>query len=173
MPFSTASYFAGAGTVFAAAAIGFAGAITIKNPTQGPQPPNRVERVAASTPLPRAAPDSTTDAAPAQGTPPSQPPQAAAQQQPIAQQPAFTPAPVIANDDDEKRELAKIREAQLQAAARKKAERRRLAERKQRQEELDAATAQGRQIDRDDVREVVVRRDQFETPRSGFFGGDN
>jgi hypothetical protein len=69
--------------------------------------------------------------------------------------------------------LTKIREAQLQAAARKKAERRKLAERRRRQEELDAATAQVRQTDRDDVREVVVRRDQFETPRFGFFGGDN
>ncbi len=108
MAFSTTSYFAGVGTVFAAIMLGFAGGFVISNPSQKVEPPNKVERVNASAPLPK--PPDAQAAAPvpaeAASTPlvaaaqrvaeqkPVAQQQAVSQQQPVSQQPAVAPAPV-------------------------------------------------------------------------------
>jgi len=201
MSFNTSSYFAGVGTVFVAVTLGFAGGYAISNSTQKQEPPNRLERVAANAPVPSpssaeaavpvAKPDksavplpvATAEPAPSQAAPPqAAPPQTApsppiaAQQPPPAQEQAAQPPaaaaapPVVARDDAA--ELAKIREADLKAAERKRAQRRKWAERQRHQQDLDAATAQVRQIDRGDG-ELVVQRGPMETPRFGFFGNDD
>ena len=186
MPINTSSYFAGVATAFAAVALGFAGGFIVSNPTQKVEPPNRVERVAANAPLPNppgvqtaapvAQPDTAAPVPPAAAPEPAAPQPVAEQpppaQQQAAQQPAAapTPVPVVAKDDAA--ELAKIREADLKAAERKRAQHRRWAERQRHQQELDAATAQVRQIDRGEG-EVVVQRGPIEMPRLGFFGNND
>ena len=191
MPINTSSYFAGVATAFAAVALGFAGGFIVSNPTQKVEPPNRVERVAANAPLPNppgvqtaapvAQPDTAAPVPPAAASEPAAPQPVAeqspvAQQQPPAQQQAAqqpaaapTPVPVAANDAAE---LAKIREADLRAAERKRAQHRRWAERQRHLQDLDAATAQVRQIDRGEG-EVVVQRGPIEMPRLGFFGNND
>jgi hypothetical protein len=52
MAFSSSSYFAGVATAFVAVGVGFAGGALVT--TSAVQPPNRLERVGASTPLPNA-----------------------------------------------------------------------------------------------------------------------
>jgi hypothetical protein len=182
MPINTSSYFAGVATAFAAVALGFAGGFIVSNTTQKAEPPNRVERVAANAPLPNppgvqaAAPVAQPDTAAPAATPEPAAPQPVAEQPPPQQQPAQqaaaapTPVPAVANDDAA--ELAKIREAELKAAERKRAQHRRWAERQRHQQELDAATAQVRQIDRGEG-EVVVQRGPIEMPRLGFFGNND
>jgi hypothetical protein len=75
MAFSGSSYFAGIGTTFVAVAIGFAGGALVT--TSAVQPPNRLERVTSSAPLPAPAPSSTKTEQPnvaAQGSAPSEAP---------------------------------------------------------------------------------------------------
>jgi hypothetical protein len=184
MPFNTTSYFAGVATAFAAVSLGFAGGFIVSNPTQRVEPPNRVERVAANAPLPNpqgvqaaapvAQPDTAAPVPPAAAPEPAAPqpvaePPPPAQQQ-AAEQPAAAPAPVVAKDDAA--ELAKIREADLKTAERKRAQHRRWAERRRHLQELDAATAQVRQVDRGEG-ELVVQRGPIEMPRLGFFGNND
>jgi hypothetical protein len=183
MPFNTSSYFTGVATAFAAVTLGFAGGFIVSNTTQKVEPPNRVERVAANAPLPNpqgvqaAAPvaqPETAASVPPAAAPESAAPQTVAEQHPPAQQaaeaPAAAPAPAVAKDDAA--ELAKIREADLKAAERKRAQHRRWAERQRHLQELDAATSQVRQIDRGEG-EVVVQRGPIEMPRLGFFGNND
>jgi hypothetical protein len=206
MTFNPTSYFAGIGTVFVAIAVGFGGGLLLTNSAYKSEPPNRLERVASSTPLASpSAPQASPAAAQAPGAPaaapapvsepnPSVPPppqqasaslpqattpppvettQAANQQQPaVANDPPPSSArEVAAKPQDQDNDARKI-------AERKQAERRKWAERKRRQQELENATVEVRRIDRDDVRRIdrddlgreVVQRDIIETPRFGFFG---
>src|SRR5881394_1544060 len=93
MPFNASSYFAGVGTVFAAVALGFAVGFAISNSATKPEPPNRLERVAANAPLSAPAnataakPEDSASAAPAAAAPAAPPPAAST---PAA--PAATPA---------------------------------------------------------------------------------
>jgi hypothetical protein len=205
MSFNTTSYFAGVVTVFTAVTLGFAGGYVMSNATHKPEPPNRIERLAANArpanppgdqaattaPQPAPAPQDAAaqgSAAQASAAAPAPAPQAVAQQQPspqpVAQQQppaqeqssaqpsslqAAAPAPTAAKDDSA--ELAKIHEADLKAAERKRAHRR-WAERQRHQQELDAATAQVRQNDRDDGEEVVQRA-PVQMPRFGLFDNND
>jgi DNA segregation ATPase FtsK/SpoIIIE-like protein len=56
------------------------------------------------------------------------------------------------------------------AAEKKQAERRKWAERKRRQQELEAATVEVRKIERGEGPQEVVQKDTVEMPRLGFFG---
>jgi hypothetical protein len=189
MPINTSSYFAGVATAFAAIALGFGGGFVVSNTTQKVEVPNRVERVAANAPLPTppsvqaAAPVAQPGtAAPVSPVPPAAAPEPAAPQpvaekpppaqQQAAQQPAAAPTPVPVAAKDDAAELAKIREADLKAAERKRAQHRRWAERQRRLQDLDAATTQVRQIDRGEG-EIVVQRGPVEMPRLGFFGNND
>jgi type IV secretory pathway VirB10-like protein len=186
MPINTTSYFAGVATAFAAVALGFAGGFGVSNPTQKVEPPNRVERVAANAPLanpqgvqaaaPVAKPDTAPPVPPAAAPEPAAPQPVAEQQPPAqqqaAQQPAAAPAPAPVVAKDDAAEPAKIREADLKAAERKRAQHRRWAERQRHLQELDAATAQVRQVDRGEG-ELVVQRSPIEVPRLGFFGNND
>jgi hypothetical protein len=57
MAFSSSSYFAGVATAFVAVGVGFAGGALVT--TSAVQPPNRLDRVASSTPLPQSTPSSS------------------------------------------------------------------------------------------------------------------
>jgi len=59
MPFSSSSYFAGVATAFVAVAVGFAGGAMVT--TSAVQPPNRLERVTSSAPLPPSASNSSPE----------------------------------------------------------------------------------------------------------------
>jgi hypothetical protein len=181
MPFNTTSYFAGVATAFAAIALGFAGGFAVSNPTQKVEPPNRVERVAASAPLPNPQsvqagasiqrPDAAASVAPAavtESAPAPQPVEQPPAQEQSAQQPAAVPVPAVARDAAES---ARTREVELRAAERRRAQHRKWAERQHHQQELDAATAQVRQTDRGED-ERVVRREPVAMPRFGLFGDD-
>jgi hypothetical protein len=97
MAFSSSSYFAGVGTVVAAISLGFAGGAMLT--TSAVQPPNRLERVTSSAPLPPSAPSSPASeqsGGTAPPAPPQQPPQtvAAAPSAPAADsQPVQQPQP--------------------------------------------------------------------------------
>jgi hypothetical protein len=220
MAFNPVSFFAGIGTVAAAIAVGFGGGLFMTNTVHKSEAPNRLERVASSAPLatpaaPQApaspiqasiAPDATpapapaaeprSSASPQQVTPPQppQPPpvqttQAANQQPAVATDPPPPLARESAKPQDQDNDARKI-------ADRRHTERRKWAERKRRQQELEGATVETRKIDRDDGSREVVRRDDgsrevvrrddsgrevvrrdivdqrdiIETPRSGLLG---
>jgi hypothetical protein len=233
MAFNPVSYVAGIGTVGVALVVGFGGGLLLTNSAYKPEPPNRLERVAASAPLASAsptqaaiAPDVTAApapepeprpaASPQQVTPP-QPPtakaaQAANQQPAVANDPPPSPRPptakaaqaanqqpAVANDPPPSvsESMAKPQDQEndtRRIAERKQAAHRKWAERKRRQQELEAATVEVRRGDRDDdsrevrrgdrdddSREVrrgdrdddsreVEQRDVVEMPRSLFFG---
>ncbi len=183
MAFNTTSFFAGVGTVFAAVMIGFAGGAMITTPPR--LEPNRVERVAASTPVVAAktetpiAPSvpaaktetSETTAAPDRVI--SLPPKSESSQaalpapQPVAPQ----PQPVVAKDDigSQVDNAKKAREAELKKEADlKKAERRAQQRRERRkQQEIQAAANAVRQMQANgELRQVS----QDAGPRFGFFG---
>ena len=192
MAFNPASYFAGIGTVFVAIAVGFGGGLLMTNSVHQSDPPNRLERVASSTPLPSpSAPQASSPAAqasvvtpaPASEPNPAVPPQQisaspqqvtpppsvetteAAHQPAVANDPPPLAREVAAKPQDQDNEAKKI-------AERKQAERRKWAERKRRQQELEAATVEVRRLDRGDSSREVVQRDVIEMPRLGFFGRD-
>jgi hypothetical protein len=238
MAFNPVSFFAGIGTVFVAIAVGFGGGLLLTSSVKT-EPPNRLERVAGSMPLPT--PSAPQASSPAVQTPTVQTPtvsvvtpapastpapvseanasvpsqQAAAPSQPAAapQPPAAeTPKPpaaettqaanqqsAVANDPPAsvRESAAKPQDEDNDArriAEKKRAEHRKWAERKRRQQELETATDEVRKIDRndrnsndrrysddrnddspvivrrDDDSPVIVRRDIVETPRLGFFG---
>ena len=200
MAFNTSSYCAGVGTVFAAIALGF-GVGAMMTTGSGIQPPNRVERVASSASLPSSTPGQVDAPKPApqeQPAPAAVVPAQASDPAPVVQgQPKPAPAAMAKSEDaatpnaqqpppaqtqtmarsenaaTPRDEHAAVRAAELKREAyRKRAEERKLAERKRRREIDDAANAV-RQMRRDGVRdgmidEVVVERE--ERPRFGFFG---
>jgi hypothetical protein len=67
MAFSSSSYFAGVATAFVAVGVGFAGGALVT--TSAVQPPNRLERVVSSTPLPQSVPSSSAPQAPNAASP--------------------------------------------------------------------------------------------------------
>ncbi len=67
MAFSSSSYFAGMATAFVAVAVGFAGGTLVT--TSAVQPPNRLDRVVSSTPLPQSAPSSSASEQPNAASP--------------------------------------------------------------------------------------------------------
>src|SRR3954447_15718158 len=73
MTFNPVSYFAGIGTVFVAVAVGFGGGLLITSSDHKADPPNRLERIAASAPLA----STTVAVAPASAPSPSATPQLA------------------------------------------------------------------------------------------------
>jgi hypothetical protein len=185
MAFNNSSYFAGIGTVVAAVTLGFAVGAMITS--GGVQPPNRLERVAASAVLPA----SNLHPADAQKAVPGEPTEAADDARPAVQQPpappaimvrseaaatsmAQPPAPaIVARSEDPaaaKNERASARSFELKRETyRRRDDERKFADRKKRQEIEDAANAV-RQMRRDGVIDQVVERDR--TPRFGLFGND-
>jgi hypothetical protein len=180
MAFSTTSFFAGVGTVFAAITLGFAGGAMI---TGSPKvEPNKLERAAAAAPTPApvapakadtaetaSAPDRVVSTTP-QSTPASVMPESTPQ--PVPPQ----PQPVVARDDGASQvdNAKKAREAELKKEnelrrAERRAEHRRAAEWKRRQE-IQAAANAVRRLQRDNDLQEVSQRD--EPPRFGFFGND-
>ena|ERR1700674_5192351 len=194
MAFSTTSFFAGVGTVFAAVTIGFAGGAMI---TTSPKlEPNRLERVAASapavtpsakaetpatppatpvateakaeTPDPAPATDRVIAMAPAPSAQPSAPPQ---------------PQPVTAKDDSAPQigSVSKIRESELRREREKdsmvqRTERRAEARPQLRKrQEIEAAANAVRQMQRDNAVQEVSQRDDSPrdgSSRLGFFGNE-
>jgi hypothetical protein len=134
----------------------------------------------ASAPATQAASVSTAAAVSEPTAPPAAPQQAVPQQPPsAATPPAAKEQPAAATEQPSllREATAKPQDEDSDARriARKKAEHRRWAERKRKQE-LEAATTEVRGVDRDDdqdvnQREIVVQRGIVETPRLlGFFG---
>lgn len=191
MAFNTTSFFAGVGTVFAAVILGFAGGAMITTPPK--MEPNRVERVAASSPLVAAKTDApATPSAQTSETTPApdrvislpqkpdtsqaalpEPPPVAPQPQPVV---APQPQPVMAKDDvaSQVDNAKKAREAELKKEADlRKAEQRRAQQRRERrkQQEIQAAANAVRQMQANgELRQVSREASQDAGPRFGFFG---
>jgi len=185
MAFSTTSFFAGVGTVFAAVTIGFAGGAMI---TTSPRlEPNRLERVAASAPavtpaskaetpaLPLAtgtkteatetapATDRVIAMAPAPSAQPSAPPQA----QPVTAKDDGDNAPQIGSSGTiRESEPRREKESRMQRAERRAEAR--LQPRKR--QEIEAATNAVRKMQRDDAMQEVSQRN--DSLRLGFFGNE-
>jgi hypothetical protein len=187
MAFNTTSYLAGIGSVVVVLSTGFAGGYFLANPAQN-DAPNRLQRVAASAPLPTPAsqptnspkqevaeaPSATPAVAPPQPAP-SQPalPQQAAQQAPVSI------VPVVAKDSEPDHgaiEQDKLRAAEIsRAAERKKIEARKIAERQRKQREIEYAAAAVKRMLHDRNAQQMVENDGPETaapesPRFSFFG---
>jgi hypothetical protein len=202
MAFSTTSFFAGVGTVFAAMVVGFGGGAMMTSTTR--VEPNKLERAAASTPAPSPVVTAKAQApeVPSTSTATAPEPQPAAARNDAAESPpapdrtvALTPtsasqpvpsqpAPVIAKNDatSQAETVKKVQDGESsREAAPKKPERHaeRHRERRRRQDVESAANAV-RQIQRDDYQrddgqqEVIMRRYESprESPRFGFFGDD-
>ena len=193
MAFSNSSYFAGVGTVVAAVTLGFAVGAMITS--GGVQPPNRLERVAASAVLSASNPPPADPAKAAPAEPPAAvPTQAAADDpRPVVQQPPPSPAimvrseaaatptaqqpspvpAIVARSEDAataRNERASARSSEMKRETyRRRDDERKFAERKKRQDIEDAANAV-RQMRRDGVIGEVVERDP--PPRLGLFGND-
>jgi hypothetical protein len=195
MAFSTTSFFAGVGTVFAAVTIGFAGGALLT--TSSPKmEPNRLERVAASNPPTVAATKAETPAVPSVPTtqaeaPPVPAVQAAARNEtaettatpdrvvamtPAPASPQVAPAqpqpPVVAREDMASQiDTAKrLRETELRKQADLRESDRRAEQRRRKRQEIDAAVDAVRRMKRDGVLQEAAQQD--EAPRFGFFGHD-
>jgi hypothetical protein len=164
-----------------------------------PTPPNTAQAsttpvvAPAPAPNPSASATSVATATPQVG-PPSSPPQASTssqravpQQPPSAevarandQQPARTQQPAVPNDQPAvvRESNAKPQDQDADArkiAEKKQADRRKWAERKRKQQELEAATVEVRKTERGEGPQEVIQRDivempRIEMPRLGFFG---
>jgi hypothetical protein len=196
MAFSTTSFFAGVGTVFAAVTIGFAGgALLTTSPPK--MEPNRLERVAASNPPTVAAvTKAETPAVPSVPTIKAEAPavpavQAAARNEtaettatpdrvvaitPAPASPQVAPAqpqqPVVARDDTASQidNAKRLRETELRKQADSKESDRRAEQRRRKRQEIDAAVDAVKRMKRDGVLQEAVQQD--EGPRLGFFGHD-
>jgi hypothetical protein len=196
MAFSTTSFFAGVGTVFAAVTIGFAGGALLT--TSSPKmEPNRLERVAASNPPTVAAATKTeTPVVPSVPTIKAEAPavpavQAAARNEtaettatpdrvvaitPAPASPQVAPAqpqqPVVARDDTASQidNAKRLRETELRKQADSRETDRRAEQRRRKRQEIDAAVDAVRRMKRDGVLQEAAQQD--EAPRFGFFGHD-
>lgn len=196
MAFSTTSFFAGVGTVFAAVTIGFAGGALLT--TSSPKmEPNRLERVAASNPPTIAAATKTeTPAVPSVPTIKAEAPavpavQAAARNEtaettatpdrvvamtPAPASPQVAPAqpqpPVVAREDMASQidNAKRLRETELRKQADSRESDRRAEQRRRKRQEIDAAVDAVRRMKRDGVLQEAAQQD--EGPRFGFFGRD-
>jgi hypothetical protein len=182
MAFSTTSYLAGIGSVVVVLSTGFVGGYFLANPTQN-DPPNRLQRVAASARPPTLAAQPTNspkqevaEAAPLAtpaATPQPAPPQPAAQQAPVSA------APVVARESEPDRgavEQDRLRAAEIsRGAEKKKIEARKIAERQRNQREIEYAAAAVKRMLHDRNAQQMVENDGPETaapeaPRFSFFG---
>ena len=200
MSFSTTSYLAGVGSVITALTIGFSGGFFIAKPTPYVEQ-NRLQRVTSSAPIATSAPQTVALSTPAITeskviSPSAQPASPSAQAAVPVQQPAQPEAiPTLANADVPepaqavtRPELARatveqdratqsnvnaerLRAADAKAAARKRDEARKFAERRK-QREIELATVAVRRMLRDKDRDPQQVADGIETPRFGFFGQD-
>jgi hypothetical protein len=193
MAFSTTSFFAGVGTVFAAVAIGFAGGAMIT--TAPKMEPNRLERVAAgnlsNTPVTVAAAAKTDTAAvpsvPAvktETTPVSPvlaknetPETPAAPDRVVSMTPSQQivppqPQPVVAREDFAAQidNAKRIREGELRKQAELRGSERRTEQRRRKRQEIDAAVTAVKRMQRDGVLQAASQQD--DGPRLGFFGQD-
>jgi hypothetical protein len=190
MAFSTTSFFAGVGTVFAAISIGFAGSAMI---TTSPRLElNRLKRVAASAPAVTPASKAETPAPPlATGTKTETTETAPATDRVIAMAPAPSAQPTAppqvqpakAEDDGDNASQigssGKIRESEprREEPRREKESRMQRAERRaearpqpRKRQEIEAAANAVRQMQRDDAMQDVSQRN--DSPRLGFFGNE-
>jgi type IV secretory pathway VirB10-like protein len=187
MAFSTTSFFAGVGTVFAAITIGFAGGALIT--TSPRMEPNRLERVAANTPstfaaaskaekpqvpavpsvnadAPAVPPVLATNATPEPAASPDRITTAASASPQVIPPP---PQLVVANVSSELDNAKKLREAELRKQEFKESERRAEQRRERRKrQEIEAAATAVKRIQRDGVLQEASQRE--ETPSLGFFG---
>jgi len=190
MAFSTASYLAGVGSVVVLLSTGFAGGFMLANPGHR-NPPNRLQRLAAEG-------QDTRQVAPAAPTTKSQaaakpvPDRVVTAPQPTAREAAARPAPsaVSAKASEpahnaaaqpntekaaaekaaaEKSSADRARMMEARAAARKRAEARKFAERQRKQRELEFATAAARRMiyDRGRDHEEFAAMDAPEPPQPG------
>ena len=186
MAFSTGSFFAGVGTVFAAVTIGFAGGAMI---TTSPRPePNRLERVMAT---PSTIPARAEEPTGASSAPPSAnevkaetnetspapsdrviamvpPPDTSARQPPANPVPAKDDKAAQMSSAGKVREVAVKREKDPRMARAQRPAEGRPPLRKR--HDIEGAVNAVRQIQRDDVFEEVSQR--VESPRLGFFGNE-
>jgi hypothetical protein len=192
MAFSTTSYLAGIGSVVVVLSTGFAGGYFLAKPAQN-DPPNRLQRVAASAPLPTPASQPTNSprqevaeaaptTTPAEAAPPATPAVAPPQStppQPVAQQAPIPAAPVVARDSEPDRgavEQDRLRAAEIsRGAEKKKIEARKIAERQRNQREIEYAAAAVKRMLHDRNAQQMVENDGPETaapeaPRFSFFG---
>jgi hypothetical protein len=200
MAFSTTSFFAGVGTVFAAVTIGFAGGAMI---TTSPKlEPNRLERVAASAPAVTPSAKAETPATRLAATPLASTPVATeaktetpepapATDRVIAMAPAPSaqpsappqPQPVTAKDDGAPQigSASKIREGELRREREKDSRMQRTERRAEarpqlrKRREIEAAANAVRQMQRDNAVQEVSQRDDSPrdgSPRLGFFGNE-
>ena len=103
MAFSSSSYFAGVATAFVAVGVGFAGGALVT--TSAVQPPNRLERVVSSTPLPQSVPSSSAPqapnaASPQESIPPPAPVTASARPADVQPAQQVAPAESVATGSD-------------------------------------------------------------------------
>jgi hypothetical protein len=195
MAFSTTSFFAGVGTVFAAVMIGFAGGTLIHTPSPKMEP-NRLERVAASTPaVIAAATKAETPAVPsvptikaeapavpsvlaANATPEIVPsPDRVATTAPAPASPQVIPPqpqPVVARDDVASQfdNAKKVREGELRKQAELKESERRAEQRHRKRQEIAAAVDAVKRMKRDGVLQEAAQQDEAPRLGLGFFGHD-
>jgi hypothetical protein len=195
MAFSTTSFLAGVGTVFAAIVVGFGGGAMMTSTTR--VEPNKLERAAASTPAPSSVitakaqapevPSTSTATAPepqpvaarndAAESPPAPDRTIALTPAPASQPVPSQPAPVIAKDiakNDATSQADTVNKAQdsepSRDAAPKKPERRAERHRERRRyQDVDSAANAVRQIQRDDYQrddgQQEVIMRRYESPR--------
>jgi hypothetical protein len=195
MAFSSTSFYAGVGTVIAAVTIGFAGGAVFT--TSPKMEPNRLERLAASTP-PAVAAKAETPPVPSV-TPVPQTivaknetaempaPDRSIATTPIAVSQPVAPAPlqpVVAREEVPSQidNAKKVREGELRKQAEFRESERRADARRERKkrEEIDAAVTAVKQMKRDGVLQEATQQDDTprpglfgdQTPRAGFFGRD-
>jgi hypothetical protein len=184
MAFSTTSYLAGIGSVVVVLSTGFAGGYFLANPAHN-DPPNRLQRVAASALPPTSAAQPTNppkqevaEAEAAPLAPPVAAPSQSTSPQPVAQQAPVSAAPVVAMESEPDRgavEQEKPRADVNRSAEKKKIEARKIAERQRKQREIEYAATAVRRMLRDRDAQQMVENDGPETaspnaPRISFFG---
>ena len=180
MNLNATSYFAGIGTVVAALIVGFGGALLIVGPSQQNENRNRVQQVMAHTHNSAIAPEVRTENVlathdtpppPAQPTviyPPSQEaPQSVTK---LVEASTAAPKPDVqrsSNQDTDNR--AKLRAVEVKVAVDRENQRK-WADRKKRQQEIDAATASVKRMLRDNRDRQIVQVENSGPAGMGFFG---
>ena len=180
MNLNATSYFAGIGTVVAALLVGFGGALLIVGPSQQNEYRNRVQQVMAHPPAFTFAPDVKTERLLANDVTP------AASDQPSVHQPSPEPTlpmakqvePPVASKPDAQRNFnpeveavnrVKLRELEVKHAVDRENQRK-WAERKKRQQEIDAATISVKRMLQDNRVRQIVQVENNGPARLGFFG---
>ncbi len=187
MKLNAASYFAGIGTVAAALAVGFGGAMMITGSSPKIESRNRVQQVMAHAPVSpsQAAEVEKPTEIIATITSPSTSVPVVSTQSPEPASPAIVAKPVevptavksvetvgAATQDTQRANRIRLREADITRAVERENQRKWM-ERKRRQEEIDAATVAVRRMLRDNGVRQVVQVENSRPTRLGFFGEGN